>query len=130
MPAPARMPAMSAPVRASCFGLGVGGAGVEGVAAARGVAELGVEGVDGVGVADGVGSAEGVDVTGGVSIGVCTTRSFLATCYRRVGPPCVQFPRLVVARSRHRAAGGGGSWSPEISHAIPVRVFQGLKSDC
>lgn len=79
---------MSAPVRASCFGLGVGGAGVEGVAAARGVAELGVEGVDGVGVADGVGSAEGVDVTGGVSIGVCTTRSFLATCYRRVGPPC------------------------------------------
>ena len=94
MPAPARMPAMSAPVRASCFGLGVGGAGVEGVAAARGVAELGVEGVDGVGVADGVGSAEGVDVTGGVSIGVCTTRSFLATCYRRVGPPCRAIPPI------------------------------------
>jgi len=81
MPAPARMPAMSAPVRASCFGLGVGGAGVEGVAAARGVA-------------DGVGSAEGVDVTGGVSIGVCTTRSFLATCYRRVGPPCRAIPPI------------------------------------
>ena len=79
MPAPARMPAMSAPVRASCFGLGVGGAGVEGVAAARGVAELGVE---------------GVDVTGGVSIGVCTTRSFLATCYRRVGPPCRAIPPI------------------------------------
>lgn len=57
MPAPARMPAMSAPVRASCFGLGVEGAGVEGIAVARGVADLGVEGVDGVGVADGVGSA-------------------------------------------------------------------------
>lgn len=60
---------MSAPVRASCFGLGVGGAGVEGVAVARGVAELGVDGVDGVGVADGVGSVEGVCVTGGVSVG-------------------------------------------------------------
>lgn len=60
---------MSASVRARCFGLGVGGAGVEGVAVARGVADLGVEGVDGVGVADGVGSAEGVGVTGGVSVG-------------------------------------------------------------
>lgn len=85
---------MSASVRASCFGLGAGGTGVEGVAVARGVAELGVEGVDGVGVADGVGSAEGVDVTGGVSIGVCTTRSFLATCYRRVGPPCRAIPPI------------------------------------
>ncbi len=51
---------MSAPVRASCFGLGV-----EGIAVARGVADLGVEGVDGVGVADGVGSAEGVGATAG-----------------------------------------------------------------
>ena len=82
---------MSAPVRARCFGVGVDGAG-GGVAG--GVAELGVEGVDGVGVADGVGSAEGVDVTGGVSIGVCTTRSFLATCYRRVGPPCRAIPPI------------------------------------
>ena len=56
---------MSASVQASCFGLGVGGAGVEGVAVARGVAELGVDGVDGVGVADSVGSAEGVGVTAG-----------------------------------------------------------------
>ena len=45
MPTSARMPAMSASVRASCFGLGAGGTGVEGVAVARGVAELGVEGV-------------------------------------------------------------------------------------
>ena len=105
MPAPARMPAMSAPVRASCFGLGVGGAGVEGVAAARGVAELGVEGVDGVGVADGVGSSEGVDVTGGVSIGVCTTRSLLAACRRCVGPPCSAIPRLVAVGSRCGATG-------------------------
>ena len=65
MPAPARMPAMSAPARASCFGLGVEGAGVEGIAVARGVADLGVEGVDGVGVVDGVGSAEGVGATAG-----------------------------------------------------------------
>jgi len=57
---------MSAPVRARCFGVGVDGAG-GGVAG--GVAELGVEGVDGVGVADGVGTAEGVGVTGGASIG-------------------------------------------------------------
>lgn len=60
---------MLASVRASCFGLGVGGAGDEGIAVARGVAELGVEGADGVGVADGVGLAEGVGVTGGVSVG-------------------------------------------------------------
>ena len=56
---------MSAPARASCFGLGVEGAGVEGIAVARGVADLGVEGVDGVGVVDGVGSAEGVGATAG-----------------------------------------------------------------
>ena len=47
---------MSAPVRASCFGAGVEGVGVEGEGGvAGGVDELGVEGVDGVGVADGVG---------------------------------------------------------------------------
>ena len=86
---------MSASVRASCFGLGAGGAGVEGTdGVGGGVDELRIEGVDGVGVADGVGSAEGVDVTGGVSIGVCTTRSFLATCYRRVGPPCRAIPPI------------------------------------
>lgn len=49
---------MSASVRASCFGLVVGGAGVEGIAVAGGVAELGVE---------------GVGVTGGVAVGDFTT---------------------------------------------------------
>ena len=73
MPTSARMPAMSASVRASCVGLGVEGAGVEGIAVARGVADLGVEGVDGVGVADGVGSGEGVGATGGVAVGGFTT---------------------------------------------------------
>ena len=46
---------MSASVRASCFGLGAGGAGVEGTdGVGGGVDELRIEGVDGVGVAEGV----------------------------------------------------------------------------
>ena len=49
---------MSAPVRASCFGAGVDGAG----GVAGGVAGLGV---DGVGVVDGI----GVGVTDGVGVG-------------------------------------------------------------
>ena len=59
---------MSAPVRASCFG--VGAEGVGGVAG--GVDELGVEGADGVGVAEGVGVVDGVGsgVTDGVGVGV------------------------------------------------------------
>ena len=85
---------MSASVQASCFGLGVGGAGVEGVAVARGVAELGVDGVDGVGVADGVGSAEGVGVTAGEASGIFTKPSLLAACHRRVGPPCRAIPLI------------------------------------
>ena len=77
---------MSAPVRASCFGVGVDGVGgvaggvdelgVEGVDGVGGVAggvdELGVEGADGVGVAEGVGVVDGVGsgVTDGVGVGV------------------------------------------------------------
>lgn len=59
---------MSAPVRASCFGAGVDGAG----GVAGGVDELGVEGADGVGVAEGVGVVDGVGsgVTDGVGVGV------------------------------------------------------------
>ena len=59
---------MSAPVRASCFGAGVDGAG----GVAGGVDELGVEGTDGVGVAEGVGVVDGVGsgVTDGVGVGV------------------------------------------------------------
>ena len=64
MPAPARTPAISAPVRASCFGAGVEGAG----GVAGGVDELGVEGTDGVGVAEGVGVVEGVGVTDGEGV--------------------------------------------------------------
>ena len=59
---------MSAPVRASCFGAGVEGAG----GVAGGVDELGVEGADGVGVTEGVGVVDGVGlgVTDGVGVGV------------------------------------------------------------
>lgn len=77
-----------------CFGLRAGGAGVEDVAVAGGVAELGVEGVDGVGVADGVGTVEGVGVTGGVSVGGLRDTKHSAACHRRVGPPCIAIPRF------------------------------------
>lgn len=103
MPTSARMPAMSASVRARCFGLGVGGAGVEGVAVARGVADLGVEGV---GVADGVGSAEGVCVTGGVSVGdfhyTKPSGSVSSACQTLVS---CNSPHLVAVRSRHGVLG-------------------------
>ena len=84
-----------------CFGSRVGGAGVEDVAVAGGVAELGVEGVDGVGVADGVGTVEGVGVTGGVSVGGFALHEAF---WRRVAgvsdPRVVQFPLWVLVGSR------------------------------
>ena len=57
---------MSAPVRASCFG--VGAEGVGGVAG--GVDGLGIEGADGVGVAEGVGVVDGVGLGVGITDGV------------------------------------------------------------
>ena len=57
---------MSAPVRASCFGAGAEGVG----GVAGGVDELGVEGIDGVGVAEGVGVVDGVGSGVGVTDGV------------------------------------------------------------
>ena len=93
MPRSARTPAMSASVRASCFGLGAGGAGVEGTdGVGGGVDELRIEGVDGVGVAEGVCNRRHWlgcrrDCRG-ERWGFCTTRSPLAACRRRVGGWC------------------------------------------
>ena len=88
---------MSASVRASCFGLGAGGAGVEGTdGVGGGVDELRIEGVDGVGVAEGVCNRRHWlgcrrDCRG-ERWGFCTTRSPLAACRRRVGGLCSAIP--------------------------------------
>ena len=110
MPERARMLTMSALVRASCFGVGAGGAGVD---------SAGVEGTDGVGVGVDELGIEGVDGVG-VAEGVCNRRHWLGcrrdcrgerwgfalheALWRRVAgvsEACVvQFPRLVVVGSR------------------------------
>ena len=95
---------MSALVRASCFGVGAGGAGVDsaGVEGTDGVGggvdELGIEGVDGVGVAEGVCNRRhwlGVGVTAGVSVGDFALHEALLRRVAGVSEACVvQFPPI------------------------------------
>lgn len=117
MPERARMLTMSALVRASCFGVGAGGAGVDsaGVEGTDGVGvgvdELGIEGVDGVGVAEGVCNRRHWlgcrrDCRG-ERWGFCTTRSPLAACRRRVGGLCSAIPPI--------GSGGVAPWGLGVS---------------